>query len=149
MSTYDDVLFRKQFPEFANATTYPETLISAYFDMAQMFISTGGSSAAILRGNQLSLALNQMTAHLLVLGQQAAQGQPGSNQGGFDISASMGEISVSKLAPPAKDSWDWWLCQTSYGQALLALLSALAAGGFSLGGLNERSGFRKAGGVFW
>ena len=149
MPAYNDELFRAQFPEFASTAAYPEALISAHFDTALIFISTTGSPCCILQGSQLGLALNQMTAHLMALGKQAASAPPGSVQGGFDTSASIGEISVSKLAPPAKDAWDWWLYQTPYGQALMALLSALSVGGFSLGGLSERDGFRKAGGVFF
>ena len=146
---YDDTLFRAQFPEFASTTDYPEALISAYYDMALIFIGTEGSPCDFLRGAQLALVLNQMTAHLMVLGKQAIAAGPVSNQSGFDMSATIGEISVAKLSPPVKDAWDWWLYQTPYGQAMMALLSALAVGGLSVGGLDERSSFRKAGGVFW
>lgn len=150
MATYDDALFRAQFPEFADTTKYPELLISAYFSMAELFIGTAGSPFCVLNGDRLSLVLNQMTAHLLVLGKQAlASGSPESNQGGFTTSSSIGEISVAKLAPPVKDAWDFWLYQTPYGQAMMALLSVLAVGGLSIGGIAERSSFRKAGGVFW
>lgn len=146
---YDDALFRTQFPEFASTTDYPEALISSYYDMALIFIGTTGSHCDVLRGKQLTLVQNQMTAHLLVLGKQAIAAGAVSNQGGFETNASIGEISVAKLAPPAKGPWDWWLYQTPYGQAMMALLSALAAGGLSVGGLPEREGFRKIGGVFW
>lgn len=146
---FDSVLFRTQFPEFADATKYPDVLLSNYFAMACLFIDTTDSPCAMLAGQPKMLALNQLTAHLLILGQQAAAGSPATNQGGFEISASIGEISVSKLAPPVKGAWDYWLYQTPYGQALMALLSALAVGGFSLGGLPEREGFRKIGGVFF
>jgi Protein of unknown function (DUF4054) len=149
MPTYNDAAFRAQFPEFANTTSYQEALISIYFDLAMQFISTTGSPCSALRGTQLQVALNYMTAHLLALGKQAASALPGSVQGGFDTSATIGEISVSKLAPPVKDAWDWWLFQTPYGQALMALLSTLAVGGLSVGGLSEREGFRKIGGVFF
>lgn len=149
MPAYDDAAFRLQFPEFADQAAYPEPLIHQYFDLAMIFISATGSPCSALRGAALQAALNYMTAHLLSLGIQAQAGAPGSSQGGFNTSSTIGEISVSKLAPPAKDAWDWWLYQTPYGQALMALLSALAVGGFSVGGLPEREGFRKADGVFW
>lgn len=149
MATYDDALFRSQFPEFSDTTKYPSGVLSGYFSMAQLFIAADGCPFDALQGAQLQLALNQMTAHLLTLGSQAATGQPGTSQGGFEVSASIGEISVAKLAPPAKDAWDWWLYQTMYGQALMALLSVIAVGGLSVGGLDERSSFRKAGGVFF
>jgi hypothetical protein len=149
MATYNDALFRAQFPEFADTVAYPAAMLSGYFTMAQLFIVADGSPCASLQGDQLQLALNQMTAHLMILGQQAATGVPGTAQGGFETSASIGEISVQKLAPPAADAWQWWLVQTTYGQALSALLSVLATGGLSVGGMSERSSFRKAGGCFW
>lgn len=148
MSTFNFALFRSQFPEFADESKYPDPLLQMYFDMAQTFISTSGSPCSGFSAGQLALALNQMTAHLLILGAQAAS-NPESNQGGFETSASIGEISVAKLAPPVSGAWDFWLYQTPYGQALMALLSAISVGGFSVGGLDERSSFRKAGGVFF
>lgn len=153
MADYNDEAFRKAFPEFANPAEYPEGVISNYFAMAQMFISSGDSPFNILNGSQLQLALNQMTAHLMMLGRQAmaaaTDGTPEANQGGIETSASIDAISVQTMQPPVKGAWDYWLYQTAYGQMLLALLSVLAVGGMSYGGLPEREGFRKIGGVFF
>lgn len=147
---YDDTSFRTMFPEFSDQTKYPAATIELYFDLAKVFISDDGSPCSGLVGKTLRAALNYMTAHLMVLSQQQAAGASGtSNQGGFETSATIGEISITKLAPPAKDAWDYWLYQTPYGQALMALLSALAVGGVSVGGLPEREAFRKVGGVFF
>lgn len=147
---YDDASFRAMFPEFSDTIKYPAVMIEQYFDLATIFISSDGSPCTGLSGKTLRAALNYMTAHLMVLSlQQSAAGSATSNQGGFETSASIGEISVSKLAPPAKDAWQYWLYQTPYGQALMALLGALAAGGLSVGGLPEREAFRKVGGVFF
>jgi len=146
---YDDAKFRAQLPEFADAVAYPQAVLAAQFDMATIFIAADGSPCDALSGKPLVAALNYMTAHLLIASQRAQVGTPGNAQGGFETSSSIGEISVSVLAPPAKDAWDWWLYQTQYGQALMALLKMLAVGGLSVGGLSERSGFRKAGGVFF
>jgi hypothetical protein len=150
---YDDALFRAQIPEFASTTTYPEVSIAAFWDVASIFIAAEGSPCGVLNGKSLALALNYMTAHLMILSNQQnpATGGTGAGtaQGGFETSATIGEISVAKLAPPAKDAWDWWLYQTPYGQALMALLKLLAVGGLMVGGLPERTAFRKVGGVFW
>ena len=154
MAAYDDALFRSQFPEFSDQTKYPPALVSMYWSMAVDFISVSDSPCNALNGNSLALALNQLTAHLLVIGIQAQVASAGgaagiaSNQGGFDLSATIGEISVAKLAPPAKDAWGYWLSQTPYGQALWALLELKAVGGFALPGLPESAGFRRIGGVF-
>jgi Protein of unknown function (DUF4054) len=148
MASYDDTSFRTQFPEFADPIAYPLATIAAYFNLATLFIAEPGSPCAVLQGNSLQAALNYMTAHLMVLSQQQAAA-PGAAVGGVEISSSIGEVSVSRMAPPAKDAWDFWLYQTSYGQALMALLKVLSVGGFSVGGLPEREGFRKIGGVFF
>ena len=78
-ATYDDALFRTQFPEFADTTAYPEAMISAYWDMATNFISAEDCPYNVLNGSALALALNYMTAQLMTLGQQAiASAIPGS-----------------------------------------------------------------------
>lgn len=148
---YDDTLFRTQFPEFSDTTQYPETLLSMYWDMATNFIDpTDCCMWNVLTGSSLAYALNCMTAQLLTLGQMAqTTSPPGSDQGGFIISAEIGEIKVAKQAPPTSNMWSWWLSQTPYGQQLLALLQMLGVGGLSVGGLAERNAFRKVGGVFW
>jgi hypothetical protein len=151
MAAYDDALFRAQFPEFADTTKYPVLMIDAYWDMATMFISAADCPFNTLSGKRLATALNMLTAHLIVLG-IAAKGKagktPGSKQGGFTTSATIGEVSVTKLAPPAATAWEWWLSQTPYGSMLWALLDMLSVGGFSVGGLPERDAFRKVGGIF-
>lgn len=152
MADYNDALFRAQFPEFADTTKYPALLIDGYWDMATLFISGVDCYWNVLQGKRLAGALNMLTAHLMVLGINARSiggNTPGSKQGGFTTSASVGEVSVAKLAPPAVDGWQWWLSGTTYGQMLWAFLDVLSVGGTSVGGLAERESFRKAGGVFW
>lgn len=148
---YDDALFRASLPEFSNTTTFPPALISAFWDVASDFIDANDSPCRILNGSSLALAVNYLAAHLMTLSrrQSSSATGPGSEQGGFETSASIGEISVSTLAPPARDGWEWWLASTPYGQNLWALLQLKAVGGISIGGLPEREGFRKVGGVFW
>lgn len=151
MAVYDDALFRKQFPAFADTTKYPPEQISMYWTMATMFISDADSPCRTLSGAKLETALNMLTAHLLVLAasQTGKTGGAGSgSMGGFTTSATIGEVSVAKLAPPAANAWEWWLSGTPYGQMLWALLNMLSVGGYVVGGLPERTGFRKVGGVF-
>ncbi|USN16333.1 hypothetical protein PLUTO_00170 [Luteibacter phage vB_LflM-Pluto] len=150
MAQYDYNLFITQFPEFSDNSLYPDVLIHAYWDMANVFITADGCPCAILSGSSASLALNYMTAHLLSLGLRAKSADaPGDASGGFLTSATIDKISVASLAPPVKDMWQWWMAQTSYGAALVALLEGLAVGGLTIGGLPERLGFRKVGGVFF
>lgn len=150
-STYDDALFRAQIPEFADETVYPAALIDTFFDVATVWISAGDNPYRILNGKRLAYALNLMTAHLMMLSkeQSTSSSGAGTEQGGFVTSATVGEVSVGTLAPPAQNGWQWWMAKTPYGQQLWAFLKMLAVGGLSIGGLPERNSFRKAGGVFW
>lgn len=148
-SQYDDAKFRLMFPEFADTTKYPPEMIALYWDLATTFIAVSGCPCNMLAGAQLTAALNYMTAHLLTLALRALNADaPEDNQGGIELSATIDKISVTNMAPPADNMWRFWLSQTPYGQALLALLAMVSVGGFSVGGLPERRGYRKFGGTF-
>lgn len=138
---YDDAKFRKLFPEFADETKYPEELISAYWEQASCYIDGEGN---VLLGGCSFLAVAQMTAHMMTLASQAAKGK----QAGYKTGATIDKVSVTYAAPPTPDQFSWWLSTTPYGAQLAALLEVKGVGGFSLGGLPERTGFRKIGGVF-
>lgn len=149
--------FRKLFPQFADPAQYPDATIQAVYNVAGSFIDDRDSPCRVLHGKQLALAMQYLTAHLLATQIPPANGSstPGGGgtgemgESGFITSATIGDISVSKLAPPAKDGWEFWLAGSPYGVALWALLGILAVGGLSVGGLPEREGFRKWNGVFW
>lgn len=153
MPAYNDAAFRQLFTAFSDTTKYPQATLQMYWDVASDYISTNDSPCNNLNGASLQLALDSMCAHLATLFTQDDNnvmdgGSPGE-AGGIEVSASVGAVSVSNLPPPIKDAWDYWLNQTQYGKQLLALLAVKAVGGFYVGGLPERQGFRKAGGVFW
>lgn len=152
MATLDIAKYRVLFPQFADDEKYPDDMIELYWELASTFISTKDCPCSILRGKSLEYAYYLLTAHLMTLALQAsadaAQNEGAAGAGGVLISASIGEVSVSMAAPPTKDGWSYWMNQTPYGQQLLGLLSALSVGGFSVGGLPERRGFRKVGGTF-
>lgn len=149
---FDPVKFRTMFPEFADETKFPDAMLEMYWDVATAFVSTAGCPCGSISGKQRQAILNMMTAHLLALSSQAeGVGTGGSgavSAGGYEVSSSIGEISVSRMAPPATDGWKFWLAQTPYGQQIWALTSLLSVGGLAIGGLPERTGFRKIGGVF-
>lgn len=153
---YDDDLFRKQFPEFSDKTKFPPEKLGIFWSVAASFVDTRDSPCRILSGDALVYALNLLTAHLLTLSMQAAESMNGGASGGggvpgqtgFITSAHIDEVSVTKMQPPVKDGWQFWLSSTPYGTQLWAILSMLAVGGISVGGLPERTGFRKVGGVF-
>lgn len=145
---FDLVLFRQQFPELT-VDKYPDALVLMYADMASEFISEDGCPCSMLGSGGSLLALNYMTAHLMTLAaQNAATAAAGGVAGGYAIGATIGEVEVINFQPPAKDGWQFFLVQTPYGQALWGLLELKSVGGCSVGGLGERAGFRKVGGVF-
>jgi Protein of unknown function (DUF4054) len=164
MADYDDTLFRSQFPEYADPVVYPEPLLNMYWDTAAYFIDPRSNpddssvpcaclcalQRMLLTGSALAYALNLLAAHLMALATAVpADGSKAvPSQGGYETSARIGDISVSKLAPPVNSAWDYWLMQTPYGQTLSALLSVVSVGGLSVGCIPERQGFRKFGGIF-
>ncbi len=155
---FDVDRFRKEFPAFADETVWPTETLEIYWGIASDFISTGDCPCNILNNGSLQFAYDLMTAHIATLLAVPAGGSSGGGGGSSEVpgggsgvvtSASIGAVSVSMMQPPAKDMWQFWFAQTPYGQQLLALLQIKGVGGLYVGGLPERLGFRKVGGVFW
>lgn len=148
---YVDATFRSLFPEYTDTTKYPEAVVQLLYGVAQDFVFPGSSYCTMLRGSAADYAQYLMTAHLLYLrGQRVAAGDDaGGESVGFVQSASVGDVSVTRATIPAADQWQYWLSGTPYGQELLALLQGVSVGGIYVGGLPERTGFRKVGGVFF
>ncbi len=145
--TLDIPLFRATFPAFANATTYPDLLITAQWDLATTFISP--ESYGCIPDTSRAYALMLMTAHLLTLGDIIASGGSNSGTPGVVTSSKVGDVQVSLASPPfGTSAWRYWLSLSPYGTMLLGLLDALSAGGFYVGGLPERAAFRRVGGGF-
>lgn len=135
--------FRIDYPAFASEEKYPDTMLQAYWDAATCFISN--KNYGWLNGCCREQALDLMTAHITQLGTNTAAGK----SSGVTVSATVGSVSVSVMPPPAKNAFKYWLYMTPYGAQLAALLAVKAVGGLSVGGLPEKTGFRKIGGVFW
>ena len=143
MHTYNDALFRMQFPAFANTTAYPESLLSMYFTQATCYINAYDHCR--LRGDCLQLALNLMTAHLAALNALDPSGGGGV---GAVSSATIDKVSVTTQIPTAATAFRQFLIRTGFGQQLSALLSIKAVGGFMVGGSQERGSIRQAGGRY-
>ena len=143
--TLDPAAFRALFPQFADATKWPDAALSIQFGAATGYVSadTYGDMPVAARTNALYL----MTAHLLALGVIIAQNNY-SGQVGVVQGAVVDHVQITLTPPPVKSQWQWWLNTTPYGAQLLGLLEAQAGGGFYVGGLPERAAFRKVGGVF-
>lgn len=140
--TLDIAQFRAIFPAFANDVLFPNVRIQANWDLATAFIPA--YDGVLLNGPGLQAALNFMTAHLLASSVLLAAGQTSVVVTG----ATIDKVSVSMAPPPTKSGWQWWLATTPYGVQLWALLSLRSAGGYYIGGMPERYGFRRVGGGF-
>ena len=89
-------------------------MIQIYWDTATAYVSnrTGGCYTGGMSVAQQTLALNQMTAHLLYLSGLIAAG----NTPGVLVGATIDKISVTLEPPPAPNQWQYWLQTTPYGQ---------------------------------
>lgn len=139
---YDDASFRALFPVF-DATTYPVQTVEIWFGMATNYVSAQDNCG--IYGDALQGALNMMTAHLLW---SSVLLQRGQTTVGVLTGSTIDKVSVSFQAPPMLNNWRSWLLTTPYGAMFLALMEAQAAGGWYVGGSDERSAFRKSYGDF-
>lgn len=140
--TFDVTAFRIEFPQFSDPTAFPDALLQGYWNRAICYISP--YNYGDLNGACRQEALNLMTAHLA----QLAITINGGQLTGQVQAATVDKVNVALTPPPEVNAWQWWLNQTGYGQELLALLQALAVGGFQSGFLPETGAFRRVGGIF-
>ena len=142
--TFDIPAFRISFPQFASEFAYPDATLQMYWDSATCIIQNSTWGGFMLHGECRYRALTLLTAHLVALSLLVNAGKvPGLVQG-----ATIDKITVTLTPPPLFSQFEWWLSLTPYGQQLLAILQVSSVGGSYYGGLPERSGFRKIGGVF-
>ncbi len=140
--TFDATLFRSQIKAYADPTQYPDAILQGFWDMAIQFVSD--SNYGYLVDDGRALALNYMTAHLVYLNNIISAG----TAPGMVVQSTVDRTSVSLLQPPQRTQWHFWLNQSPYGQALMALLKANAVGGFFAGSQFPRGGFRQPDGSF-
>jgi hypothetical protein len=141
--TFDVAAFRVQFPAFANDDTFPDAVLTQYWNQAITCISP--VNYGFLNGDSRLLALNLLTAHFTQSSVIIANGQvPGITQ-----SATVDKVTVTLDPAPKPNQWQWSLNQTAYGQQLLFVLQSNAAGGFIFGGWPERAAIRISYGVFF
>jgi len=141
--TFNYELFQAQFPVYASAP--PESVLQAYFAQATTFVNPDDNWCGGLNAGALDYALNCLVAHYAYINDLIAQGQTTV----IVTSSTIDKVSVSLMEPPVKDMFSYWLATSPYGKQLLALLTAKAAGGWTIStGLPERRAFRKVYGTF-
>ena len=108
------------FPQFAS---YPDAYLQGYICQATAYISTTNYR---IRPDARVLAIEYMALHLMELSGVGPDGQPlpGATDGGIVTSASIDGVSVSTLAPIARDAYEQWIQSTKWGKMLWALMSA-------------------------
>ena len=141
MLPLDIAKFRAAFPQFADATVYPDPMLNTWWAFANCEIV----ESCLLHGDCLENALMLCLAHILMLMHNAARGKVGT---GAITSAVIDKVQVGFQAPPFTSGWGYWLGLSPYGIALKAMLSIKAAGGFYIGGMPESRAIRRVGGRF-
>ena len=141
--SFDAALFRAQCPAYRDSTVYPDSVLNGMWDLGTNFVSN--LNAGYLQGAGRAAALNYMTAHLVFLNDLILAG---TNPGNV-TSSGVDRTNVTLEAPKQASQWKYWLNQSPYGKALLALLRINAVGGFYAGGGSQpRSGIRQPNGGF-
>lgn len=144
----DIPLFRQRFPQFGISAVFPDPVVTMQWLVASQYVSAEVQPCEDMTEAARELALQQMTAHLMALQCIISAGGTYTGQGGVTTAATIDKVSVTLAPPPyGTSAWRFWLNTTPYGQALLALLTAQAAGGFAYGG-SPVIGFRGAAGGF-
>jgi hypothetical protein len=115
--------FRCHFPEFILAT-YSDETVCRYLCQAEAYCSTTNFR---IRPKVRVLLIYLMTAHLITLAGINSSNGLATNAGditGFETSASIDGVSVSKQAPIARNAFEQWINSTGYGQQYWAMLTA-------------------------
>ena len=137
----DITSFRNNFPAFASVTDYPDLRLNSQYAIGKCYIADNDCT---LPEECREYALQLMLAHLLHIQDSITSGRPTQ----IVTSATEGSVSVSLAEPPNTDTFTYWFSTTTYGLQLIAMLDAQSAGGFFVGGSEERRGFRKIDGGF-
>ncbi len=123
---------RSQLPYFADATKYPDAVLTVDLDNAQNYISP--LNFGPLRDNSRVYAVYLMAGHLQLLRERLNAGQTGV---GIQTAASVDKVSVTLTPPPIKEQYDYWLNLTPFGAELLFLLGSVTGAGWYIGGSDE------------
>lgn len=125
--------FRADFPEFADESVYTTSALYNLLQQATCYIHN--VNYGTLQNKCRKLGIELMLAHLQALKNKIASGQNSTNQIG---STSIDSVSVSLVAPPNRNQFEYWLSLTPYGQQYLMLLEAHAPAGLYFGGSFQR-----------
>lgn len=123
--------FIEDFPEFAQCNTL---LLTTNLRKAKMYISP--ENYGLLRDERRKLAIELMTAHLLVIHDRIIKNN--QYQAAFITSASIHDVNVSLTPPPNSGQYEFWLNLTIYGTQLWGLLTSITPCGLYVAGTRQR-----------
>lgn len=122
--------FRTAFPEFANTTTYPDSMINFWAGLAEMQVRPCVWKNCTTQGVQLYVA-HEITLAAQNAAAAAVGGTPG-NQGGIASSKTVGSVSVGyDSASTSEKNAGWWNL-TNYGRQFFRLAQIFGAGAIQL-----------------
>lgn len=150
--------FKAWFPEFADDDKWPRAMVEASAKRARFYVPIW-TQCDYLDGEDREYARGLLTAHIMITSKQlmAELNKPGLIDGeggvaggsmstianpGIVTSAGIGSVNYSKTLPQSKDSYEFWLNQTSYGVEFQAFLSNHIAVGVMAQGDDIRECFR-------
>lgn len=124
--TFDITAFRAAFPEFADATTYPDAMINFWAGLAATLVQPLPATAP---STQL---LDLYVAHAITLAANnakavAAGGSPGI-AGGITSSKSVGSVSISYDTNAGLQNGAGWFNLTVYGRQYWWLIQLFGIG---------------------
>lgn len=124
---FDKAVFRQNFPEFADAATYPDATLDFWSGIGELFLVADRWKSTYDHGLQLFVAHN-ITLAAQNVAAASAGGAPGGTNGPVG-SKSVGSASVSydTAAIMETNAGEW--NATSYGRVLLRLARMIGAGG--------------------
>lgn len=132
--------FRDAFTEYSDATVYPDAMIEMQAEISKTYLCRSAFT-----DKKYKVCLYLMLAHVLLLRDLQLSGQ---TEILISKLGNEGDVSVSLATPPVESTFSYWLSTSTYGLQLLSLIEIQSIGGFYIGGLEEREGFRKYGGGF-
>ena len=145
---YAGYIANPQFSMYSNPTNYPESLLQSYWNVALNYASPIAIFGDI-QGDKRQYLIQLLMSHIIYLTNLANTGNgAGTGSGGsagtvpyLMSSATIDKVTVSVVAPPIPNQFQWWLGLSVFGQQALAMLQINTVGGHYIGGCNVRAGF--------
>lgn len=122
--------FRTNFPEFTDATAYPDAMINFWAGLAEAQL------VQCIWGDTWSFAVQLYVAHEITLARQNVQaaavgGSPGQS-GGIVNNKAVGQVSAGYDSATQSEKDGGWWNRTTYGMQLFRLIKVFGAGAIQL-----------------